>query len=110
MDSYSEMLSAKAFAQRMGALCEWIEKVSLCLMICIANQVAMLLVGVWGYYSFYSNSEWVLLYECLRSMSHCLRFSHSELERYARGLIQVTVYSHSEPNRYANGLEGWVSV
>ncbi|KOM45668.1 hypothetical protein LR48_Vigan06g097400 [Vigna angularis] len=81
-----DMLSTKAFAQRMGALCEWIERVALCLMIRIANQVAMQLVGVWDYYSFYSNSEWVSLCECLRSLSHCLRLSHSELGRYARSL------------------------
>ncbi|KOM36365.1 hypothetical protein LR48_Vigan02g251500 [Vigna angularis] len=49
---FGEMLSAKAFVQQMGALCEWIERVALCLMIRIANQVAMRLVGVCDYYSF----------------------------------------------------------
>ncbi|KOM27114.1 hypothetical protein LR48_Vigan401s002400 [Vigna angularis] len=40
-----EVFSAKAFAQRMGALCEWIERVALYLSIHIENKVVMLLVG-----------------------------------------------------------------
>ncbi|KOM40586.1 hypothetical protein LR48_Vigan04g078400 [Vigna angularis] len=60
-----EMLYPKAFVERMDALCEWIERVGLCLMIRITNQVVILLVGVWGYYSFYSNNKWISLYECL---------------------------------------------
>ncbi|KAG2376562.1 uncharacterized protein HKW66_Vig0241920 [Vigna angularis] len=56
-----DMLSARAFAQRIDALCEWFERVALYLMIRMANQGAMRLVGVWDYCQFYSNSEQIKL-------------------------------------------------
>ncbi|KOM35655.1 hypothetical protein LR48_Vigan02g180500 [Vigna angularis] len=49
MDSHSESPWRGVLCQGthipMGALCEWIERVALCLSIRIANQIAMRLVG-----------------------------------------------------------------
>ncbi|KOM41399.1 hypothetical protein LR48_Vigan04g159700 [Vigna angularis] len=93
------MLSVRAFAQRMGSLCEWFERIA-----------------------------FSALYECLGSLSHCLGLSYSDLGRHARGLglIQLEVIriasltvvrmvpndeslsedSHSELGRYARYL--WI--
>ncbi|KOM54810.1 hypothetical protein LR48_Vigan10g070200 [Vigna angularis] len=38
------MLSVRAFAQRINALCEWFERFALCLMIRMVNQGVMCLV------------------------------------------------------------------
>ncbi|KOM41829.1 hypothetical protein LR48_Vigan04g202700 [Vigna angularis] len=74
------MLSAKAFAQRIDALCEWFERVALCLMIHMASQGAMRLIG-----EFIRIASLIVVRMVTRGAS-LSEDSHSELGRYARNL------------------------
>ncbi|KAG2409872.1 uncharacterized protein HKW66_Vig0005370 [Vigna angularis] len=74
------MLSAMAFAQRTGTLCEWFERFALRLMIRMANQGAMRLVG-----EFICIANLIAMRMVVRSGS-LSDDSHNEMSRCARNL------------------------